>query len=347
MQHTSFLFVFSFLALCTSCFDKDAGYIQDPDEPRRLVVNALWSTHDTVPGVYVYRTGALRATYCEPETYRAELTVNGQKVDTVGRNNLFDYRPQPGDHVQLSVSEGSDVAHATIDVPQPLIIEGYDTIHVNKLRSHDSKITDPFIRFQIHLRMPEGMHGMQFFRLEHDRLETHCDGYSSHYDEEQDKYVNTYAYTTDHLQDYEYDFDPALSENNTSVSDEDDEYSLEIFDEVPNNYGLFRSNFFQNGRYTLYVDVPRSYVYMSEAGYRHVFTFRVLTLPKIEFYYLWAATAICEVYEPGVLLSNPPIVPTNIQGGTGVFSIGAVAEITLDDNHLPAEAEVKDDPIYY
>ena len=186
----------------------------------------------------------------------------------------------------------------------------------------------------IHLRMPEGMKGLQFFRLEHTRYSKVFNGGRCTYDAEGHTRWYEIWYRPEIGFDYEYDFDPALSENSSKASDEDDDYSLELFDDVPNKYGLFCSNYFKDGRYTLYVDVPDEVFKDSEVGYRTVYTFRVVTLPRIEYYYLWSATALTEVFESGVFFSNPPIVPSNIEGGTGIFSIGAVAADSLDDNQL-------------
>ena len=351
MQHKFFLLILVLLLLLSACVQKDAGYLLNPDEPSKLIVNVLWNTNDSTPYVDVHRTGAL--TVQEVTDYQCELYVNGFPMPQRADNpSSFYYRPQPGDHVELQVKADGETAKATVDVPQPLIIEGIDTLHVRKMQSHDSDKTDPYVRFLIHVRQPEGMRGMQFFRLEHERqtwtfwggsmyTETHNgkEVQITHYDYNRDPYRST----------YEYDFDSALSENASNMSDDDDDYTLELFDEVPNKCGLFRNNFFRNGRYTLCIDVPiEVYSVYKDSGYLAEYTFRILTLPKIEYYYLWAATAVRDVYEPGVLLSNPPIVPTNIEGGTGVFSVSAAVQVSLSDNQLPEGAVIDDNgEVYY
>lgn len=339
MQHKFFLLILVLLLLLSACVQKDAGYLLNPDEPSKLIVNVLWNTNDSTPYVDVHRTGAL--TVQEVTDYQCELYVNGFPMpQRAGDPSSFYYRPQPGDHVELQVKADGETAKATVDVPQPLIIEGMDTLHVRKMQSHDSDKTDPYVRFLIHVRQPEGMRGMQFFRLEHERQTWNFCGGSEGPEYREGKYYYVVQYYYQQNPDrstYEYDFDSALSENASNMSDDNDDYTLELFDEVPNKYGLFRNNFFRNGRYTLCIDVPiEVYSVYKDSGYLANYTFRILTLPKIEYYYLWAATAVRDVYEPGVLLSNPPIVPTNIEGGTGVFSVSAAVQVSLSDNQLPA-----------
>ena len=341
MQHKLFLLILVLLLLFSACVQKDAGYLLNPDEPSKLIVNVLWNTNDSMPYVDVHRTGAL--TVQEVTDYQCKLYVNGFPMpQRAGDPSRFFYRPQPGDHVELQVKADGETAKASVDVPQPLIIEGVDTLHVRKMKDHDSKSTDPYVRFLIHVRQPEGMRGMQFFRLEHRRrVWAFSGGYvGPEYRDGKYIYVTEYQYNRVEVSStYEYDFDPALSENASNMSDDNDDYTIELFDEVPNKYGLFRNNFFKDGRYTLCIDVPVEVFSSYERdSYLAEYTFRVLTLPKIEYYYLWAATAAHDIYEPGVLLSNPPIVPTNIEGGTGIFSIGAAAEVSISDNQLPEGA---------
>ena len=351
MQHKFFLLILVLLLLLSACVQKDAGYLLNPDEPSKLIVNVLWNTNDSTPYVDVHRTGALAVQ--EVTDYQCELYVNGFPMPQRADNpSSFYYRPQPGDHVELQVKADGETAKATVDVPQPLIIEGMDTLHVRKMQSHDSDKTDPYVRFLIHVRQPEGMRGMQFFRLEHERQTWTFWGGSEGPEYREGKYYYVVQYYYQQNPDrstYEYDFDPALSENASNMSDDDDDYTLELFDEVPNKYGLFRNNFFRNGRYTLCIDVPiEVYSVYKDSGYLAEYTFRILTLPTIEYYYLWAATAVRDVYEPGVLLSNPPIVPTNIEGGTGVFSVSAAVQVSLSDNQLPEGAVIDDNgEVYY
>ncbi|MBP5680675.1 MAG: DUF4249 family protein [Bacteroidales bacterium] len=331
------IFVFGnivLLLLMAACVERDAGYILHPDEASRLVVNALWTTADSLPTVNICRTGCLQT--APVKDCETELWVNGQCVSN-GSDTVFNYRPQPGDHVELLVSGEGEKVSASADVLQPIIIESMDTLHVRKLKSHESNDTKPYVRFMIHLRMPEGMKGMQYFRLELNRYSKVFAGGSCSYGEDGRPRWRQIWFNEEYKSDYEYDFDPALSENASNVSDDDeDDYSLEFFDDVPNKYGLFCNNFFKDGRYTLYVDVPNNVVHSleDEVGFQIVYHFRIVTLPRIEYYYLWSATALTEVFESGVFFSNPPIIPSNIEGGTGIFSIGAVADVSLDDNQL-------------
>ena len=59
--------------------------------------------------------------------------------------------------------------------------------------------------------------------------------------------------------------------------------------------------------------------------------FRIHSITKAEYDYLWAAAALVNTYEAGVLLSNPPIVPSNVKGGTGIFGVSSEAVLRHED----------------
>ncbi|MCR5395757.1 MAG: DUF4249 domain-containing protein [Bacteroidales bacterium] len=331
--------------LLTSCIEKDVGFFIDGTEEPRIIVNALWATNDTVQFVHIGKTGL---TTTQPVSdSKVTLSINGETVPQLENTDekiyTSSYRGyacqfKPGDIVDLQVEAEGHTVHSSIEVPQTAIIEKVDTVHINKLNDHSSSSASPYVRFMIQVHLPERMKGMQYFRLEHERDIKVLTGSSHIWDDEQERYIDEFWFRTETYYDYEYDSDPALTENKTQMSDDNDDYTLEVFDEVPNKYGLFRSNFFKDGRYTLIIDVPEydwgcysSYSGENGPKCNNVYRFRIITIPKIEYYYLWAATALHEVFEPGVLLSNPPIVPSNINGGTGLFTIGATTEVTIGD----------------
>ena len=66
-------------------------------------------------------------------------------------------------------------------------------------------------------------------------------------------------------------------------------------------------------------------------GHKDICTFRIHSISKAEYDYLWAAAALVNTYEAGVLLSNPPIVPSNVAGGTGIFGVSSEAVLRHED----------------
>lgn len=330
----------------------------------KLVVNALWST-DTPEGqqLELHMTGMKEAQRVSDEaTFR--MTVNGKEVDAIhayeysdeylltsstADNGLYfsSYDFQPGDKVSLWVQVNDRTVEAKTSVPYPIEITSVDTLHIQKYIK-DQKNLEDCIRFLIHLRQPAEMRGNQYFRL---ALTTTTTCYEAFFDRTWDNTVGypvfdnivdrifNYKYTSTI---YEYDADIALkgSEHNT---DEDDSY-IEWSTYPKNIYGLFNNSVFKQGEYTLCVDVenklPWSYVQLSDtelndfnclrAGYETQFCIEVHTLTRMEYYYLNALAALAN-YDSDELTTLPPVVPSNIEGGAGIFSISAKASATITE----------------
>ena len=326
--------------------EEEVGLVDDGAEASRLVINALCTTADSIHQIGISRTGITSAK--QVPSAKVTLSVNGQEVadgvsDNFGQCRL-NAKLAAGDEVSIRVTDGEDEASATTIIPQPLTVVGYDTLHIRKRTSFDSDRTEPYIRFQIRVRLADGARGTQFFRLVLNR-EAGCYYAGTSWDYERDtivEHIHTYevfdrAYSSPGA--YEYDFDPALSEN--SMKNESEE-GIEWFDGVANDYGLFRSSYFDHGEYTLCIDVKDvMYYYYPDRGHKDICTFRIHSISKAEYDYLWAAAALVNTYEAGVLLSNPPIVPTNISGGTGIFGVSSEAVL----HHEDVEKILRDDII--
>lgn len=355
-----YLFLIASLASCT----ETAGWIDEMQVTPKLVVNALWST-DTPEEqqLELHMTGMKEAQRVSDEA-TFKMTVNGKEVDAIhayeysdeylltsstADNGLYfsNYDFQPGDKVSLWVQVNDRTVEAKTSVPYPIEITSVDTLHIQKYIK-DQKTLEDCIRFLIHLRQPAEMRGNQYFRL---ALTTTTTCYEAFFDRTWD---NTVGYPVfDNIVDriynvkytstiYEYDADIALkgSEHNT---DEDDSY-IEWSTYPKNIYGLFNNSIFKQGEYTLCIDVenklPWSYVQLSDtelndfnclrAGYEIQFCIEVHTLTRMEYYYLNALAALAN-YDSDELTTLPPVVPSNIEGGAGIFSISAKASATLTE----------------
>ena len=336
----SIYYLLLMLVALSSCMESNMEVLSEEDIEPRIVLNAMWESADTTHTLDVRRTGLVKTTTIE--NYTSSLTVNGVGIEPNERG-AYIFRPQPGDEVNVAVQVGKERVSASARVPQPVIIEGVDTLHIIKSTDKVFQRSDEHVRFLLHLRLPEGAEGTQFFRLSYSTLirtvwnATVKDG---HYTD--------ISYDHFWMHDYNYDSDVALCENRNQMAEHSDEFAVDIVRSVPNLYSLFSSRCFIDGRYTLTIDVPfrepyskDSYVYVRDTrdtykcdlGYDLKHIFRVLTIPQIEYNYLWSVAALTEMYDPSDLTSNPPIVPSNIEGGTGIFSISAAAEYSLEENH--------------
>ncbi|MCR5395760.1 MAG: DUF4249 domain-containing protein [Bacteroidales bacterium] len=332
---SKYLLLFLSIAL-SSCMDQEQYTFSEGDIEPLIVLNALWESADTTQTIDVRRTGLVATS--EVNDYQSSLTVNGSVIDPT-EMGTYHYQPQPGDEVELSVQVGPEQVSASACVPQPVIIEGIDTVHVFISTDKVFQRTQECVRFMIHLRLPEGAEGTQYFRLAYTgmvREFMNCVIEGGR--------IKSVDYYYDYFNDYYYDSDMAMCENRNMMADHSDEFPIDIARSVPNLYGLFSSRSFVDGRYTLIIDVPnhrkkfdtgvvsldrwRSYSVTFDPSIEH--RFRILTVPQIEYNYLWSVAALTEMYDADDLVSNPPIVPSNINGGTGIFSIGAAAEATFE-----------------
>lgn len=342
-----YLFLLLLPSLLTACIEQELSDMNESDQTSYLALNALWNSEDTAHYVHLFKTGLVEAE--QLKVFTSELRVNGQLLEP-DRHSAFHYRPQTGDHVELSAEWQGKRVSASTDVQQPLIIEGVDTLHIVKLKSGEGEIDEQgeYCRCMIHLRLPEETSRVQFYRFEQWDAQITPDCIY-----EKDSICN---YVRDYIRrvcGYSYECDRALNENKNMMADYSDDFTVDISKNVPNVYGLFSSRSFENGRYTLVIDLPlrdplvnytRTDVVEGEYGADNnrvlgdmnfgtclEHHFRILTLSKMEYNYLWAVAALTEMYEPGDLASNPPVVPTNVEGGTGIFSIGAAARTSFTE----------------
>ena len=359
MKHNiTYLFLIALFASCT----ETAGWIDEMQVTPKLVVNALWST-DTPQEQYLeLRMTGKKEVRRVSDKATFQMTVNGKAVDAIyaveysgiytsstSDDGLYfmNYDFHPGDNVSLMVQVNGNTVTAETQVPHTIEIVGVDTLHVVKY-DRETKTQDHYIRFLIHLRQPSEMRGSQYFRL---ALNTTTTCYEAFFDRTWDNTIGRpvfdnivdriidYKYSTSI---YDYDADIALKSSEHNVDDDDSYFEWSTYPK--NVYGLFNNSVFKKGEYTLCVDVenklPGSYSKLSEtdlddfnclrAGYETQFCIEVYTLTRMEYYYLNALTALAN-YDSGELTSLPPVVPSNIEGGAGIFCISAKASATITE----------------
>lgn len=324
MKTTNILLTFAAIGLLASCEDEIC--LLDPNsEPQRLTVNAICTTGETDNHVLVSRTAPI-----QPEMVSAShltLWVNGEMTEeypTYVNGTPLTTQFHPNDEVRLEIADGKQKASAQVTVPQAIEIVGIDTLHFNYAELDNSGIK-PYVRFLIHLRQPAGQQGEQYYRLTlHHEITTYHVIYLK------DNIIQQIDSPKVCFSQYQYDYDAALSESSVKIND--DNGFIEWLETMPNKYGLFRSSFFKDGEYTLCVDVP-SEIWWEGIGHHIVYRFRVHTLPKIEYLYLNAVNALTW-YDADMFTSNPVILPSNIEGGAGIFSISSVTEACVEERNI-------------
>jgi len=361
MKKQSIYLFLSVFVLCASCTE-DAGWLES-EESAQLIVGAMWCSDNVGKQMVSVRlTGVQQTRPVEDATFR--LCVNGEIVDSIHSltytrwdvegncwlpyptssygNYYLNYAFHPGDEVSLEVKTPTRVARSETVVPLPIEILQVDTLHIESNKD-DKKLRQ--IRFLIKVRLADEMKGMQYFRLEVDDEEH----YYWAYDQYRDGMIDYVCDMSPHFRTFTYDADLALKEN--EQEEDDDNYFGDWQQSTSNMYYTFRSSMFQKREYTLCVDVEDQLDrYLDDpnasgkyAGYQRLYHWRIYTLSKLEYLYLNSLAALAS-FDSEELTSTPPIVPSNIEGGTGFFSISAKAEYTFTDGpgQLIHEGDPKD-----
>ena len=332
MKH--YLYIIMCLFLLVSC-EKEIGEFTDYESPR-LVVNALITAGGEDQELRIHKTGV---TLVEPVTGAdVSLCVNGNEIystTTNGESSLIIHNNpiKPGDIVTIKAKKDDMLASATAEVPQPVIITGIDTVSVNVKRYSWSDNLHPHTRYLVHLRLPGNIEQKvtQYFRVEIVK-DLRTVGGMSNIDKDGnivDQYfIDFFNTDTDHSY-FNYSYDPALCENE-NIDQENMSVDFDWLDGVDNRYHVFRSEYFDNGEYTLRLDLPHPGSY--SLGWEQDVRIRVYSISKFEYLYL-QALATAQYYEMDIISNSEPMIPSNVDGGAGIFCIESVAEISFFEDH--------------
>ncbi len=312
--------------LLTSC-EKEIGQLTDY-EPSRLVVNALITAQSDNQSLWIRQTGVTQV----QEVHDAEVTLSLNDVTIMQQTGTFAdsipvpaYKFHPGDVIKLAVCKDDMNATASTIVPNPVRITGIDTLTVKAKRYSYSTVYEPHTRYFVHLQLPENnIEEMQYFRVTiQKRIIT-----PSSWQETDGVISNvTYKEDNDHIL-FGYWSDPALCETE-NADQENMSISFDWLEGMQNIYHLFRSTYFQDGQYTLRLDLPSPIV---SHGWAQEVRIKVYTINRVEYNYLQAIAAM-KTLDSGTLYDSEPGVTTNITGGAGIFSTSSVTEISFYEDH--------------
>lgn len=320
--------------LLVSCETKIGEFV-DYEAPR-LVVNALITAGGENQQLRIHKTGLTT-----PETVKGadiSIAVNGNEIFSQVSNGedsllIANNDIRPGDLVTISAKKDDMLATASVEVPQPVIITGIDTMMVNVKKNNWSNEIYPHTRYMVHLRLPEtAQKDIQYFRVEVEK-DIHTPAV---YSVDHDTYewsITSFCTEDDHSK-FLYTYDPALSETE-NVDQEGFEVSFDWLEGVENMYHVFRSTFFKDGEYTLHLDLPRQQWWENHdvGGWDQHVRIRIYSIPKIEYHYLQALSA-AKYYERDIINNGEPMMPTNINGGAGIFCVESMAEIIFHEYHF-------------
>lgn len=329
-----YIFILLTALLLVSCETKIGEFV-DYESPR-LVVNALITAGGENQQLRIHKTGLTT-----PELVKGadiSIAVNGNEIFSQvsnGEDSLLIVQNdiRPGDLVTISAKKDKMHATALVEVPQPVIITGIDTMMVNVKQNSWSDEIYPHTRYMVHLRLPDtAQKDIQYFRVEVEKY-VFTPAIMSN-DSEAHRYkIDCLRIEDDHSK-FMHTYDPALSETE-NVDQEGFEVSIDWMEGVENMYHVFRSTFFENGEYTLHLDLPRQWWWENRemGGWDQHVRIRIYSIPKIEYHYL-QALSVAKYYERDIINNGEPMIPTNIKGGAGIFCVESMAEITFHEDHF-------------
>lgn len=340
------LYIIMCMLLLTAC-ERELGELTEYESPR-LVINALITAKADSQLVHLRLTGLAHASYVS----NAEVSIcrNGEPFCqyTADGNPAYMLPPtnfDPGDQISidvrsetsaLGVRQGEHHVSATAEVPVPVIITGIDTLSVQAKRYKWSSEYERHTRYLVHLRLPEGVSAdqMQYYRAEVIKNIYTVSSYAV-----VDNIISQVSVKTDddHTQ-FGYWGDPALTETE-NADQENMSVSFDWLDGIENIYHVFRSNYFENGEYTLRLDLPEPRFYAPRLGMAQDVRIRIYAISRTEYNYLQALAAM-RTLESGTLYDGEPGITTNVTGGAGIFCIESMTEVSFyEDRNLLKDGE--------
>lgn len=305
--------------LAVSC-DKEIGMVDFNEQPR-LIINSLMTANDTANFVELNLTG--NAETMPVKGAQVRIFVNGslsEEVTSDSSTYMIKSQFESGDKVKIEAKADKYEASAEVVVPDTVEVLSIDSVEVVMYDKYH--YAQHFMRYFIRIKDRSALSETKYYRLSVTQEVTAVGGYGV-----RNGIVDQVVYYNYLNHEYAYSSDIALSEGEIKKENNfEDVVDVDMVENIYNYYGLFRSSYFKNGEYTLAIDIKSPY-YRSE-GYAENIQFEIRSIPRSEYFYLQAIASF-QNYEEGYALSPTPIVPSNVNGGTGIFSVSAMAKAVV------------------
>ena len=325
------------MLLLTAC-EREIGELTEYESPR-LVINALITVQADSQVVHLRQTGLAHTSYvcdavvsiCRNGEPFCQYIAEGDPAYMLPHTDF-----EPGDQVSIDVRQAEHHAQTVAQVPAPIIITGIDTLSVMAKRYKWSSNYERHTRYLVHLQLPEGsrVDELQYFRAEIFKNIYTVSSYSLDGDIVSQVSLKT---DDDHTL-FSYWGDPALTETE-NADQENMSVSFDWLDGIENIYHVFRSNYFEQGEYTLRLDLPEPYFYNRQTGMAQDVRIRIYAISRTEYNYLQALAAM-RTLDIGTIYDGEPGVTTNVTGGAGIFCVESLTEVSFyEDRNLLKDGE--------
>lgn len=331
---SKYILYFSTLLLLSSCTNT-IGYLPD-DEPQKLIVNALLSTDSSRNAVYLHYSqysqtlpvadGKIRIFV--NEALKEEVTAQDHEQPIYPIRTPF----HTGDKVRIEASagNGSYRAEAETKVPPALQIAQVDTSYVYlrnyNVWANNQPSYDKYLRISIQLKENHVQQASpQYYRLE---VEQVYYGYKEQ--EDGQAFLPTDTLNLGTRFQYQYIYDTALTDGKPGKFENE---GISIIQPLENFFGLFKNSYFHQGTYTMNIELGENHYFKDYQGRidRDV-TLRVYSISENEFRYLHSIGAVLQ-YDPENFIYPIPIIPNNLSGGIGIFSIANVSTYSFKEEN--------------
>lgn len=310
-----------------------------------LILNARLRTDETKHAVWVH-LGTLNAVYPTTEAQLA-CYVNGVPTgDVIPRDTTNDDSPfyfeaviHPGDEVRLEATFANLHASATATAPQPAVLVAVDTMSVNEY-PYDRYygMTGTALRCQLLLQDNRDEANWYRLCLDYDAEQTDC--FPEYHEADRTFHIHQ-------IPKFMFDKDTVLNDGYPTFEESRSRqsiYSSSTY--IYNQFCSFRDIDFANVQALTTLYVPsyqlRAYDHSEELTHdgqiirpirtirRPRLKIRFLTLSQEEYTYLEALNRGQAQGYDWFFLTEPLLIPSNVQGGLGLVTVASASDITLE-----------------
>ena len=209
--------------------------------------------------------------------------------------------------------------------------DGRDTLSIDttynyiSLRDYNSwvggkPVYDNYLRLNIQLKQPDIEAENTYYRLEIKQI-----FYSHKWHDGRD------TLSIDTTYNYNYIYDTALTDGKPGHAIDE---GFELIQKWNNYFGLFKSCYFKNREYNMTIDLKEdiNYIHIDSQKAERYISIRFYSISESEHRYLYAMSSALD-FDAENFIYAVPLIPNNIKGGIGIFSIANQVKYKLKEEN--------------
>ncbi|MEO4719118.1 DUF4249 family protein, partial [Phocaeicola vulgatus] len=130
---------------------------------------------------------------------------------------------------------------------------------------------------------------------------------------------------------YNYIYDTALTDGKPGHAIDE---GFELIQKWNNYFGLFKSCYFKNREYNMTIDLKEdiNYIHIDSQKAERYISIRFYSISESEHRYLYAMSSALD-FDAENFIYAVPLIPNNIKGGIGIFSIANQVKYKLKEEN--------------